>query len=95
MQDTRYKIQDDEGQHRPKYIFNKCGTNIYFFYTTEVWSITITKFLKVLIILINLHGFQCKQIHAIELQECQKILFHFFCRTDIHKHLLSQRVIFP
>ena len=21
----------DEGQPRPKYIFNKCGTNIYFF----------------------------------------------------------------
>ena len=35
----------DEGQPRPKYIFNKCGTNIYFFYSTEVWSITITEFL--------------------------------------------------
>ena len=32
---------NDEGQPRPKYIFNKCGTNIYFFYSTEVWSITI------------------------------------------------------
>ena len=25
----------DEGQPRPKYIFNKCGTNIYFLYFTE------------------------------------------------------------
>ena len=24
-------IRTDEGQPRPKYIFNKCGTNIYFF----------------------------------------------------------------
>ena len=36
----------DEGQPRPKYIFNKCGTNIYFFLLTEVWSITITKLKK-------------------------------------------------
>ena len=35
----------DKGQPRPKYIFNKCGTNIYFFYSTEVWSIAITEFL--------------------------------------------------
>ena len=34
----------DEGQPRPNYIFNKCWTNIYFFYSTEVWSITITEF---------------------------------------------------
>ena len=34
----------DEGQPRPKYIFNKSGTNIYFFYSKEVWSITITEF---------------------------------------------------
>ena len=34
----------DKGQPRPKYIFNKCGTNIYFLYSTEVWSITITEF---------------------------------------------------
>ena len=33
----------DEGQPRPKYIFNKCGTNIYFFYCTEIWSIIITE----------------------------------------------------
>ena len=32
------------GQPRPKYIFNKCGTNIYFFFSTEVWSITIPNF---------------------------------------------------
>ena len=25
----------DEGQPRPKYIFNKCGTNIYFFFTIQ------------------------------------------------------------
>jgi len=37
-------IITDEGQPRPKYIFNKCGTNIYFFYSTDVWSITITEF---------------------------------------------------
>ena len=37
----------DEGQPRPKYIFNKCGTNIYFFYSTEVWSITITIILNI------------------------------------------------
>ena len=23
--------RSDEGQPRPKYVFNKCGTNIYFF----------------------------------------------------------------
>ena len=34
----------DESQPRPKYIFNKCGINIYFVYSTEVWSITITEF---------------------------------------------------
>jgi len=34
----------DKGQLRPNYIFNKCGPNIYFFYFTEVWSITITEF---------------------------------------------------
>ena len=26
-----YIVRTDDGQHRPKYIFNKCGTNIYFF----------------------------------------------------------------
>ena len=26
-----YIIRTDEDQPRPKYIFNKCGTNIYFF----------------------------------------------------------------
>ena len=36
----------DEGQPRPKYIFNKCGTNIYFFYSTEVGSITITELIN-------------------------------------------------
>ena len=25
------ETRTDEGQPRPKYIFNKCGTNIYFF----------------------------------------------------------------
>ena len=34
----------DEGQPRPKYIFNKCGTHIYFFNSTEVWSIAINEF---------------------------------------------------
>ena len=34
----------DEGQPRPKYIFNKRGNNICFFYSKEVWSITITEF---------------------------------------------------
>ena len=29
--DVYYIIRTDEGQPRPKYIFNKCGTNIYFF----------------------------------------------------------------
>ena len=42
--DGYYIVRTDEGQPRPKYIFNKCGTNIYFFYSTEVWSITITEF---------------------------------------------------
>ena len=36
----------DEGQPKMKYIFNKCGTSIYFFYSTGVWSITITEFKK-------------------------------------------------
>ena len=45
----------DEGQLRPKYIFNKCGTNIYFLYSTEVWSITITEFLNRLIKAWNSH----------------------------------------
>ena len=29
--DGYYIIRTDEGKPRPKYIFNKCGTNIYFF----------------------------------------------------------------
>ena len=29
--DGYYIVRTDEGQLRPKYIFNKCGTNIYFF----------------------------------------------------------------
>ena len=29
--DGYYVVRTDEGQPRPKYIFNKCGTNIYFF----------------------------------------------------------------
>ncbi len=37
-------VRTDEGQPWPKYIFNKCGTNIYFFYSAEVWSIKITEF---------------------------------------------------
>ena len=32
----------DEGQPRPKYIFNKCGT----FFSTEVWSIISHRILK-------------------------------------------------
>ena len=40
-----YRYRTDDDQPRPKYIFNKCGTNIYFLYSTEVWSITITEFL--------------------------------------------------
>ena len=33
-------VRTDEGQPRPKYVLNKCETNIYFFYSTDVWSIT-------------------------------------------------------
>ena len=33
----------DEGQSRPKYIFNKCGTDIYFFTLQRIWSNTITE----------------------------------------------------
>ena len=51
-----YIVRTDEGQPRSKYIFNKCGPNIYFFYSTEVGSITITKFQKVGHI--QLHFFQ-------------------------------------
>ena len=29
--DGYYIVRSDEGQPRSKYIFNKCGTNIYFF----------------------------------------------------------------
>ena len=29
--DGYYIVRTDESQPRPKYIFNKCGTNIYFF----------------------------------------------------------------
>ena len=29
--DGYYIVRTDEGQPIPKYIFNKCGTNIYFF----------------------------------------------------------------
>ena len=29
--DGYYIVRTDEGLPRPKYIFNKCGTNIYFF----------------------------------------------------------------
>ena len=36
--DSYYIVWTDEGQPRPKYLFNKCGTNIYFFYSREVRS---------------------------------------------------------
>ena len=29
--DGYYNVRTDEGRPRPKYISNKCGTNIYFF----------------------------------------------------------------
>ena len=38
--DGYYVVRTDEDQPRPKYIFNKSGTNIYFF----ICSITITEF---------------------------------------------------
>ena len=51
----------------------------------------------VLVILINVLGFQCYQIHPIELQECQKffLLSAKFGRTDIRKHFFIQRVVSP
>ena len=42
--DDYYIVRTDEGQPRPKYIFNKRGTDIYFLYSTQVWSLTITEF---------------------------------------------------
>ena len=51
---TKTSSRTDEGQPRRKYIFNKRGTNIYFFYSTEVWSITITEF-YIYIYLAHLH----------------------------------------
>ena len=40
--DGYYKVRNDKDQPRPKYIFIKCGTNIYFF-SKEVWFIIINK----------------------------------------------------
>ena len=31
--DGYYIVRTDEAQPRPKYIFHKCGSNIYFFFT--------------------------------------------------------------
>ena len=42
--ETETISRTDVGQPRPKYIFNKCETNIFLFYSTEVCSITITEF---------------------------------------------------
>ena len=44
--DGYYIVRTDEAQPRPKYIFNKCGTNIYFFllYHHHFCSITIVEF---------------------------------------------------
>ena len=64
-----YIVRTDEGQPRSKYIFNKCRPNIYFFYSTEVGSITITKFQKVGHI--QLHFFQ------IYLKNCVVLLLIF------------------
>ena len=50
---TEIILRTNEGQPRPKYIYNKCGTNIDFFYSTKVWSITITK-LYIFFSLINI-----------------------------------------
>ena len=40
---TETLSRTDEGQPRLKYIFNKCGTNIYFISSREVWFITNTE----------------------------------------------------
>ena len=50
---TEIILRTNEGQPRPKYIYNKCGTNIDFFYSTKIWSITITK-LYIFFSLINI-----------------------------------------
>ena len=33
--DGYYIVRTDQGKPRTKYIFNKCGTNIYFFFTIQ------------------------------------------------------------
>ena len=54
------------------------------------------KLFMVLVMLINVLGFECYQIHPIELQECRKffLLSAKFGRTDIRKHFFLAKEVF-
>jgi len=66
--DGYYIVRTDEGQPRQKYIFNKCGTNIYFF-TLQRFGPSPSPNFKSHIIIGSIISF-----HAI--------LFHFFQWSD-------------
>ena len=53
--DGYYIVRTDGGQPRPKYIFNKCETNIYFLYSTEVWSKPSPNFKRDCVCVISSH----------------------------------------
>ena len=53
--DGYYIVRTDEGQPRPKYIFNKCGTNIYLFTLQRFGpSSTLPNFKSIIIYLDNM-----------------------------------------
>ena len=52
--DGYYIVRTDEGQPRPKYIFNKCGTNIYFFTLQRFGPSPLPNFKSIIIYLDNM-----------------------------------------
>ena len=79
-------VRTDEGQPRPKYIFIKCGTNIYFFtlqrfgpstspnfeYCTFVLLISVI-FVKVLFYLINLYNKVLRSVIFVFVRMCMRM----------------------
>ena len=62
--DGYYIIRSDEGQPRPKYIFNKCGTNIYFFTLQRFGPSPSLKF-KIMIFLQKIYMLKIKFISVL------------------------------
>ena len=52
--DGYYIVRTDGGEPRPKYIFSKCGTNIYFFNLQRFGPSPSPNFKKALVVELNL-----------------------------------------